>query len=559
VVKLPDNKDLNHSPSPADKRKPMRGSTKNPSAPPQEIKPEPVSADRAAHPLDRAIAELRAESARRPDDPSLYGRLGALCYRRGYLEEAATMYRRAVELDPNRPGFQNNLGNVLCDLGRLREGVSCYERALNLEKSADPSGQASPTAEVNLELAKLELRLIHERIEYLERAAALEVSSAGAYNALGCGYLLRGRKAGALGAFREALKHNPREAAAAINIAFTHTLALDDFIEPQTAVAECAALAERFPRSARLWLHQGEILEASGFFDEAAERYLRTIRADPYRLEAYDMLGRLGGVMGLEEEIEEEAEAILARLESGRRGSRAGQSERTYACAFAAAARAKLLREPAPTPESAADLSRLAEDADQNSADAEWAVRAVLLRSRLLEAAGRTTEAETVLSEAERRFPKDRRFWFEHGRLAFRIGAIEVALGAFEQAALAAPGEAYVHHSLRFAFEGWRRWRTECVRFETAVATNPNDPTAYHHLGLAALSVMRSEEALRLFTRAWELDPKLADAACGRGRALQRLKRIAEAQAAYHDALRVDPQHAAAREALTSLTDGEDL
>jgi len=89
------------------------------------------------HPLDRAIAELRGELARTPEDATLLGRLAALYYRRGDLQKAENHYRRALELAPQRPSLHNNLGNVLCDLDRMREGIAEYEYALALEKNSN--------------------------------------------------------------------------------------------------------------------------------------------------------------------------------------------------------------------------------------------------------------------------------------------------------------------------------------------------------------------------------------------------------------------------------------
>lgn len=525
----------------------------------------------AGHPLDRAIAELRAELARRPDDAGLYGRLGALYYRRGDLSAAAKRYRRAVELEPGRAVHHNNLGNVLCDLGLVREGVACYERALSLEKAAAGAGRASPAAETNLELARLELRLVYERLEYLERAVKLEVDSPAALNALGCAHLLRGRREEALESFRGALRKDPENERAAVNLAFTHTLSLAGAGDPREALSETEALSERLPHSSRLWLHRGELSEAVGLFDEAAERYLFALRAAPYRLEVYDLLGRLNEAVGPEESWEREALELLAKVEEGVGRQGCGAAEELYIRAFVPTARARLLDEALPPPAKtdaslrgavAAALSAGGQKPGRegrNSPEFKWAVRAAILRAELREAAGDAAGTEMVLAEAERRFPGVSRVCFERGGAAFRRGAITEALSAFERAALAAPEEAYVHHSLRFAFEGYRRWRTECVRFETAIAADPRDAAAHHHLALAALSVMKNEAALEHFTKAWELDRRLAEAARGRGRALERLGRTKEALVAYREALCAFPDDAATQEALGRLTGRAEL
>jgi tetratricopeptide (TPR) repeat protein len=176
-----------------------------------------------------------------------------------------------------------------------------------------------------------------------------------------------------------------------------------------------------------------------------------------------------------------------------------------------------------------------------------------MLRAHLLESEGRRDEAAALLDEWTAKFPNAGRLWIERGSLALRMGEIALAVDAFERATLAEPQDALAYHSLRFAFEGYRRYRTERVRFESAVKTNPRDPLAHYHLALSALSVLRDEEALFHFTRALELDPRLSDAACGRARVLQRQGHLKEAEDAYFRALEIDPACAEAQRAIPAL------
>ena len=512
------------------------------------------------HPLDRAISALRNELARSPDDATLHGRLGALHYRRGDLSEAERYYRRAVSLQPGRPAFHNNLGNVLCDLSRMKEGIACYEAAMALEKSAAPAQGPSAEAEANLELARLEYRLIHERIEYLERAVQLEVGTTEALNALGGGYLLRRQREKALAAFRKAAESDPRNPHAALNIAFVHSLNLEGAADWKAVLAELAECAVRFPHEARFFMHQGELFETAGLLEEAQEQYRRALKTDPRALEPYDLLGRLRealGLNGVRDETARESEAALEGLERAACARRSREGEAAGAgpvldLALVQLARARLARRPvgdaALVDGLLSEALRLAERGGTTSQ--VTAIRAVVLRAQLLEGEGRREEAVEALESACEKFPKAGRLWFERGGLALRLGETALAVEGFERATLAEPQEAYAYHSLRFAFEGYRRYRSERVRFESAVHTNPQDALAHHHLALAALSVLKDEEAHFHFTRALELDPRLADAACGRARALQRQGHKAQAHAAYERALEIDPQSAEAQRAL---------
>ncbi|MCZ7644670.1 MAG: tetratricopeptide repeat protein [Planctomycetota bacterium] len=509
------------------------------------------------HPLDRAIAELRRELARSPNDATLYGRLGALHYRRSDLREAERCFRRAATLQPGRATYLNNLGNVLADLGDLKAGLSCYEKALEVEKAARPGVEPSPEVTTNLELARLEYRIVHERIEYLERAVKLEVGSAEAYNALGGGYLLRGERERALSAFRKAAALEPQNVEAALNVGFAHALELNGPSDLNGELAELAESAVRFPEQARLFLHQGELLETAGLLEEAEARYVRAVRADPRCLEACEVLGRLRELLGTADARDGTARQVgeaLERLEREAAEAEKLPARRAAALldlALAEVARARFARR---TLDASALDRRLREALRMaGAADARTDAAAAALRARLLEDDGRRDEAALVLDQACERRPDAARLWFERGALALRQGQIALAVDAFERATLAAPQDACAYHSLRFALEGYRRYRTERVRYEAAMRENPRDAAAHHHLALAAFSVLKDEEALFHFGRALELEPRLTEAACGRGRALQRQGHLAEARQAYRQALKLDAECAEARRALALL------
>jgi tetratricopeptide (TPR) repeat protein len=515
------------------------------------------------HPLDRAIAELRNELARSPDDSTLHGRLGALFYRRGDLAEAEKCYRHALTLQPSRPSFHNNLANILCDRGQWKEGLACYERALALERAADPGKEPSAEATTNLELARLEYRLVHERIEYWERTTALEVDSAEALNALGGACLLRRERERALTAFRRAAQLDPRNVSAARNLAFAHTVDPNGPEDPQAALAELAEFAMRFPKEPLLFIHQGELLESAGLFPEAETQYVRALKADPRCLEVYDLLGRLrelSGAAGVRDEAARTVEALLDHLERDacarrREGGASSGPEPLYDLALVEVARARFVRRPIRDGVAVDALLREALHAaeEAGSARAVAGAAAAILRAQLLEADGRRDEATLVLESGCEKFPRSARLWVERGALCYRQGEIGKAVEAFERATLAEPQEAFAYQSLRFAFEGYRRYRTERVRFESAVKANPRDAGAHHHLGLAALSVLKDEEALFHFRRALELDPRLAEAACGIARALQRQGHLTEADAAARKALEIDPECREAAQALQSI------
>ncbi len=514
------------------------------------------------HPLDRAINELRSELARSPDDPMVLSRLGGLFYRRGDLAEAETFLRRAISMNPRKPTYHNNLGNVLCDLGRMKEGIAEYEEAIAIEKAIDPEKPTSVEAVTNLELAKAEYRLVHERIEHHQRALELGVGSSLDLNALGCAYLLRNDRQTALRYFREALEAGPDNPKAPLNIAYTHTLDMNSE-QLEEATAETARMIARFPNSGRLYIHWAELLENAGLLEEAETQYVRAIRHDPRCLEAYDLLGRLRQAQSTLESRDDVQKSVFKCIKQLEENAvlveKSGKAAALYDRAFAQVARARFLRKSVSDSKAVETLLRDAAHegllpSNSNDAAAQLAAaNAGLLRVQMLESEGKREMAMVAIENMPLADVAAGRIWFERGAMALRRGEIEKALKSFEKSVLANPQDAVAYHSLRYAFEGYRRYTTELVRFKSAVAANARDAGAHYQIGMTALSVLRDDEACNYFKTALALDPKMSDAACGLGRALQRQGHIKDAEAAFKQALAIDPENTDAKRYLMSV------
>ncbi len=409
--------------------------------------------------------------------------------------------------------------------------------------------------------------MIHERIAYLERALDLDLGSADEMNALGCGYLLRGERVKALELFRRAAEADQRNLQAGLNIAFAHTLDMNsDHINE--AVAETAEYIARFQNVGRLYIHWAELLESSGLLDEAEERYTTAIKRDPRCLEAYDLLGRLRqgqGTHGSQDDAWRAVQAAIKELESSAAKASTKSpgaptaAQALYDSGLAAVAKARFNRKPLIDLKAVdAVLRASAQEGSlpsnvKNAAVQAAASRASLLRAQLLENDGKRDEAMVVLDNMPLTDEMTAKVWFERGALALRSGEIEKALRSFDKATLANPRDAVAYHSLRFAFDGYRRYWTEKIRFETANKSNPRDAIAHYHYGMALFSVLKDGEALQYFKKALELDTRLSDAACGMGRALQRQGHLKEAEAAFNKALEIEPNSPDAKRLLTGL------
>jgi predicted O-linked N-acetylglucosamine transferase (SPINDLY family) len=83
--------------------------------------------------VDEAATCYRRALELKPDYAEAHNNLGVALKDQGRLDEAVACYRRALELKPDFAEAPNNLGNALKDQGKLDEAVACYRRALELK------------------------------------------------------------------------------------------------------------------------------------------------------------------------------------------------------------------------------------------------------------------------------------------------------------------------------------------------------------------------------------------------------------------------------------------
>src|SRR5436853_7037991 len=81
------------------------------------------------------------------------------------------------------------------------------------------------------------------------------------------------------------------------------------------------------------------------------------------------------------------------------------------------------------------------------------------------------------------------------------------------------------------------------AQFRTAVQASPSDPQAHLCLGLALEKKRNWPAAYEEFKHASELDPHLSEPWRGQGATLLRMKKPAEAEAAYRKAVDIDHKY----------------
>ena len=128
--------------------------------------------------------------------------LGVVAHHRGAHAAAVDMIRRAIALKPHMPQFPNNLGNALHRLGRHEEAIAAFRAALALAPN-------SPETLANLGAAYSEANRLDEAVAANQEALRLNPSFADAHNNLGNVLRKQGRFEDAVVSCQKALQLKP--------------------------------------------------------------------------------------------------------------------------------------------------------------------------------------------------------------------------------------------------------------------------------------------------------------------------------------------------------------
>jgi tetratricopeptide (TPR) repeat protein len=134
-----------------------------------------------------------------PDCWMIQNNMGKRLFETGRPNEAIGYYEKAIRLNPDFPEARYNLGLALAETGRPREGIEQYERALRLQPNY-------PEVLNNMGNALLQTDRPGESIGYYEKALRLKPDFILAHNGLGTALVQIGRPLDAIEHFKQALR-----------------------------------------------------------------------------------------------------------------------------------------------------------------------------------------------------------------------------------------------------------------------------------------------------------------------------------------------------------------
>ena len=176
-----------------------------------------------------------------------------------------------------------------------------------------------------------------------------------------------------------------------------------------------------------------------------------------------------------------------------------------------------------------------------------------------LQLAGRAPEAEREFASALQLFPNDPDLWFYLARVQYLQSSLKPAESSARRALELQPDHAGAHTQLAMTLEALNDYPNALDHYRRGVELGqklqrpPTLPLVYAANLLVKLN--RVEEALDYLTRAAAIDPRSSEIRLSRGRALEKLGRIAEAEKEYQQAVTIDG-NGQARAALDRLRAG---
>jgi Flp pilus assembly protein TadD len=216
-----------------------------------------------------------------PNDATALNLLGAIRAKQGNLDEAETLFQRAVRSDASMTGAHMNLAYLYLLKGAPEKTVSELKEVLRLEPG---------NAEAGYRLAWLLLSQgrIDECINLAEKLKGSQAVSAPLLKVLGDAYLMEGERAAGVSAIKKAIELKPDDATYHFALGVAWLKAPADLQEAEQSFRQFLKLQ---PEDAQGQLHLGYVLLKEKQYAEARTLLEKSIQKGTGTPEAFYYLG----------------------------------------------------------------------------------------------------------------------------------------------------------------------------------------------------------------------------------------------------------------------------
>jgi tetratricopeptide (TPR) repeat protein len=200
--------------------------------------------------------------AKMPDDAFAQNNLGKALFAAGRVDEAASHYSRALQLEPQDAEAHYNLANILVDRGRLPEAIAEYGQALRYEPNFYQANN-------NLGLALMRAGRAAEAIPQFEATLRFQPDSFQGHCNLADALAQVGQTAESVEQYELALRADPNVAVAHENLG----MALAQLGRVPEAIQQFEIAVQLDPNDPDLHYNLGVTLRHTGHNDEAAAQF----------------------------------------------------------------------------------------------------------------------------------------------------------------------------------------------------------------------------------------------------------------------------------------------
>ena len=245
-----------------------------------------------------------------PASWAAYNGLGFCLAKEGKVDEAITLFQKALEIDPYYAVTHFNLGMALAEKGRMDDAIAEYQTALTL----DPD---NAQAHAKLGEALSQRGQIDEAVSQYGKALEANPYSAMAYNDLGLALVQKKQVDKAIEQYQKALEIDPNFALAHNNLGvvlFQNGQVAEAIVQYQMALKIDSSVAQAHNNLGLALAQTGVTSLQEGQVDEAIAQFQEALKSDPTIAQAHSDLGIVFAQRGqLNEALAQFQEALRLR------------------------------------------------------------------------------------------------------------------------------------------------------------------------------------------------------------------------------------------------------